>query len=206
MQRVDSQEYGECDDYEDKQQVFADQRDDERRWRINVGQQEEKHRQGEQDGNREGDLLAAVWGEVEHENREARDGDARHDEIQRVEQGPSSQGHVEHYVWVRFGTTRVIFHSASRSDVYDVPLYVGVEVSQIYASIYDKNIVGHLNSFLTDVLEVKLRAVVGPRTKFEETLLHVKGKELDVNLTVTFIDGRRLPDDPAVVVHRGLRL
>ena len=50
-----------------------------------------------------------------------------------------------------------------------------------------------------------LKAIVCPRSKFEDARLLVEGEVLDVDLARRFVDRRRFPFDEAVVVHRGLR-
>ncbi len=50
-----------------------------------------------------------------------------------------------------------------------------------------------------------LEPVVGPRSDFEEALLRVVGKVLDVHAAGGLVDGRRPPEDRAVEVDRRLR-
>ena len=110
MQRVHSQENGRGHYNHDKKQVFPDEGDDERGGRVHVGQQQEEHGEGQQDGDGQGDLLPAVRGKVEHKDGEAGDGDAGHDEVQGVEEGAASQLDVERDVRVRLWAARVKLH------------------------------------------------------------------------------------------------
>ena len=114
MQRVHSQENGGRHHDHDEEQVLPDQGDDERGGRTHVGQQQEEHGEGQQDGDGQGDLLSAVGGQVEHEHGQAGDGDARHDEVEGVEQGAASQLDVERDVGVWLGAAWVELHLPTR--------------------------------------------------------------------------------------------
>ena len=204
VQRVDRQRDGHRHHDHDKQEVLPDERDGQRRGRVHVGQQQEKHGEREQDGDGERDLLARVRRQVEDQHGKAGDGHARHDQVERVEQRAPTQSDVEGDVRVRLRAAWVELDPLHGGHVEDVPLHVGVVVPEVDAPRDDG--VFALLGAVAEVLQVQLVAVVGPRGDLEEALLDVEGEVLHVDLAVAFVDGRRLPDDDPGVLDYGFGL
>ena len=80
-------------------------------------QQQEEHREGEQDGDGEADLLPGVGGEVEHQHGEEGDAHAGDDEVHGVEQSLPPHGDVEGDVQVGLVTARVELHIPEQAEL-----------------------------------------------------------------------------------------
>ena len=107
VQDEDGHNDGTGDEHHGEEQVFADQRRGQRRRRVDLGDQQQEDVEGVEDRDAHRDLLAGVGRNVEDKECDRTDGDARQNEVDRVEQGLSSDRDVELYVWIRFRTARV---------------------------------------------------------------------------------------------------
>jgi len=114
-----------------EQQILSQERHRERRGRYYLGQQQEEHRQREEYRDRQGDLLAAVARQVEHQHRQERYAHARYYQIHRVEEGLAAQGDVEHDVGIGFLAAYVERLVPHGRHFYDVPLDGDVIVGQV---------------------------------------------------------------------------
>lgn len=68
-----------------EQQVFAEQRQGQRRGRYDLGYEQEEHGLRQQYGDAQRDLLLGVGRQVEHQHGQVRYAHARHDQVDRVE-------------------------------------------------------------------------------------------------------------------------
>lgn len=96
--------YNHCHQYrhsvheKSEQQVLGDERQDQRRWRQNFRNQEEKHNQRQQDGDSQGHFFTSFGGQVEDQDTEEWDEDCRKDEVDGIEKGLPANGDVERYI------------------------------------------------------------------------------------------------------------
>ena len=127
-QRVDRQEYWQCHNYHGKEEVFPDEWDDKRCRRVDVWEEEEEHSEGQEDRDGQGDLLPAVWGQVEHQHCQTGNRQTRHDEVKGVEQWSPAERDVEHDVRIRDIAAGERFHPPRGRHIQDVPLHVEVDV------------------------------------------------------------------------------
>lgn len=97
----------ECIQNHSKEHELAEQRHDKRSGWDDLGQEQEEHGERQQDGDGERHLLAAVGGQVEHQDRQERDAHARDDQVHRVEQRLAPHRNVKRYVQVRLVAARV---------------------------------------------------------------------------------------------------
>ncbi len=88
---------------EREKQVLRDKGDGDRRRGQDLGNQQQKHHQGEQDGDTHGHLLARVRREVEDADGQERDEHARDDQVHSVEERLAAHGQFE-------GDLRAVVH------------------------------------------------------------------------------------------------
>ena len=132
IQHKDGDDDAERDKNHGEEEVLADQRDDERRRRDGLRDDQQEHGEGEEDGDAQGDLLATVGWEVEDEDREEGDEEAGDDEVDGVEERQAAD--VE-----GVGDVRVDLLAAVVLDVVlvswsvdDLPLSTLPEVFQVH--------------------------------------------------------------------------
>ena len=132
IQHKDGDDDAERDKNHGEEEVLANQRDDERRRRDGLRDNQQEHSEGEEDRNAQGDLLAAVRREVEDEDREEGDEEAGDDEVDGVEERQAAD--VE-----GVGDVRVDLLAAVVLDVVliswsvdDLPLSTLPEVFQVH--------------------------------------------------------------------------
>ena len=131
IQNKDGYDDRACDQYHGEEEVLADQRCGQRGWRIDLGNQEQKDVEGIQDCNPHCNLLPGVGWDVEDEEGDGTDGDARKDEVDGVEESLPPNRDVELDVWIRFGTTRVKLLVLLRWDGQEVPFGTFVIISEV---------------------------------------------------------------------------
>ncbi len=211
-------EYGEedaqVDEDEREQQVLAQQGDHQRGGRYQVDEEQVEDEQGDQNRYAQGELLAAVAGQVEDEHGEEGDVDAGDDQVDGVEERLAPDGDVEVDVEVAVGAAVVVLDVLLGGDLEDVPLDRLVVVGHVDAGLDGvqrpgAEVVGVAlgdGVVHVDVLQVDKLAAEGPRAEFHVALLDVEGVVLDVDGAVGLVDHGRFPDDAAVVVdgHFGL--
>lgn len=95
VQHHDRDDDAESDQQHGEQEVLAEQRQCERCRRYDFRDQEEEHRLRQENGDAECDLLSGVGGQVEDEDREVGDTDARNDQVDRVEESLPAESDVE---------------------------------------------------------------------------------------------------------------
>jgi len=139
VQHEDGHDYRARDEYHREEQIFADERRCQRRGRVNLGDQQQKDVERVEDRDAHRDLLAGVGRNVEDEESDGTDSDARQDEVDRVEERLSSDGDVELDVGVRLGAARIVFVVLLRFDRQQIPLRAFVIVVQIDACNSDGN-------------------------------------------------------------------
>lgn len=83
------------------------------------------------------DLLSAVGGQIEDKDGQKRDGDARDDEVNGVEESLAAYGDVEGDIRVQLRAARVASNVLHGRHVQDVPLHAGVEAAQVYTFLDD---------------------------------------------------------------------
>lgn len=179
IEHEDGDDDGQRDENHGEEEVLADEGDDEGRGRDDLCDEEKEDGEGEQHRDAQGDLLAAVGGQVKHQDGEARDEQTRDDEVDGVEQGKPSDDEEVGDVWVDL-VAAVIFLCVVRPHGVDngpfAALPVVVEVHGVF-----------------NFLQVNLGLVIGPRAKFHFTILLVEGEEGDVDAARALVNGRRDP-------------
>jgi len=181
VEHEDGDDDGEGHEDHSEEEVLADERDDERRGRDDLGDEEEEDCEGEQHGDAQGDLLAAVGGEVEHQDREAGDQQAGDDEVDGVEQGEPSDDEEVGDVRVDLVAAVVFLGVVRAHGVDDGPLAALPVVVQVHRVL--------------GPLQVDLGLVVRPGAKFHFAVLLIEGEEGDVDAAGALVNGRRDPAD-----------
>lgn len=112
------------DQYHSEEEVFAEQRHGKRCGRNNFGQQQEEHSQRHKDGNAERDLFARVRGQVEDQDGEECQCDARNYQINRIEQGLAAHRQLEGDVGEGLGAARIVFLITAGGHFEDIPFHL----------------------------------------------------------------------------------
>ena len=159
-----SDKNGKRDKNHGEQEIFADERHNERRWGYELSEKQKEHSKRKENAHTERNLLATITRQVEREHSEERDAHARHNQVDRIEERLATQRDVERDVRVRFRAARIRFDVAPRRHVHDVPLDALVVVAKVYT---DRDLVTlvalvALVVLLVNVNQVHLKAVVCP--------------------------------------------
>ncbi|KAK0149865.1 hypothetical protein N1851_009389 [Merluccius polli] len=176
---------GERDEDHGEEEVLADERDDQRRGGDDLGDEQQEDGEGQQHGDAQRDLLAALRGQVEDQHREAGDEQAGNDEVDGVEEWQPADDEVVRDVGVDLDAALVLLGVVLAHGVDDHPLAALPVVHLVH-------LVGHAD-------QVDLGAVVRPRAELHLAVLLVEGEEGDVDAAGRLVDGRRRPFDVAVV-------
>ena len=179
---------------EGEQEVLCDERDADGRRRQDLGDQQQKHDQGEQDGYTHRHLLAGVGGQVEHRHAEEGDEDARDDQIDRVEERLATNLQRESHLLLDMSVDAIRRVLQLAGTVDDVPRPAVDVVAQV-------------DAFLVLVEgQPHLVPVECPRAELHLALLLVEGEVFDVDTTRALVDGGRDPQHVAVVADHHRRL
>lgn len=95
VEHHDRDDDAESDQQHSEQEVLAEQGKCERGRRYDFRDEEEEHGLRQENGDAERDLLSGVGGQVEDEDREVGDTDARNNQVDRVEESLPTEGDVE---------------------------------------------------------------------------------------------------------------
>ena len=131
VQHEDRDDDGARDEDHREEEVLADERRGERRRRVDLGdeQQEDVERVEDRDAHR--NLLAGVRRNVEHEQGDRADGDARQYEVHGVEERLSADRDVELDVRIGFRAARIELVILLRLDGQQIPLGAFVVVVKV---------------------------------------------------------------------------
>ena len=133
IENDDGHHDGAGDEEHGEEEIFPDERDRQRRGRVDLGDEQQEDVERRQDRQTHRNLLAGVCRHVEQHQRCRTDDDARQNEVDRVEQGLSSDRDVELYVRIRFRTARIELLVLLRFDRHQIPLRALGIIVQIYA-------------------------------------------------------------------------
>lgn len=115
-----------------EQQVLPNERDDQGRGRYGFSDNQQEHSEGQQDRNAQGDLLPTVWGQVEDQDSEEGDEEARDDEVDCVEEWQAADVEGVGDVGIDFLAAVVLDVVLVSRGVNDLPFSAFPEVFEIY--------------------------------------------------------------------------
>ena len=187
VEHEDGDDDGERDEDHGEEQVLADERDHQRGGRDGLGDDQQEHGQREQHGDAEGDLLAAVGGQVEDQHGQEGDEQAGDDHVDGVEKREAADVERVGDVGVDLLTAVVLDVVLVPGCVDDHPLAAFPEVLQVYCRPNQD--------------QVDLRLIVGPGAKLHSAVLVVEGKVCDINFARTFEDGWWDPGHISIVAQ-----
>ena len=182
VEHEDGDDDGQGDEDHGEEQVLADEWDDQRGGRDDLGDQQQEDGEREQHRDAQCDLLPAVGGQVENQHGQAGDEQAGDDEVDGVEQGQAPDDEVVGDVGVDLSAAVVFLGVVGARGVDDGPLAALPVVLQVHRLL-------HLH-------QVDLGLVVRPGAKLHLAVLLVEGEEGDVDAAGALVDGGRHP------VHR----
>ncbi len=183
----DSYNDRESDEDHDKKQILSYQRNDFRRRRNDIFNDEKKDSERHKDGGGEGKLFSFIRGEVEDQHGQKRQTKTWDYEKEWVKERKTFK-----YEWiceVRIGVNAVTPNASLASSVEYLPFAIVKEVFTVYVCVHQG--------------QVHHSAIVCPRPKLHRAVLSVEGEKGDIHVTGGFIAGRRGPGDGTIKPYNG---